>query len=230
MAKATSPTLPRDDRTVDSLALAAVILHGVACVVVVAYAISQRRSEHRLDAYGLAIIWCATFLTARIHEFIGQFLPPPGDTPLSGLHDRSLLALDGALYFALPLGLAAWIRWTFVRANPLPIFVAWLVAFGVPTAVYPAIRGEAWFRLAGAIHIAAFAGGAWAIIQWAKLRARPRPWHGIAIMASWVTTLPAASFLFWPDIYESYAIWLIRSLIGLHLWVIAMVGGAKWKS
>jgi hypothetical protein len=215
---------------VDSLALAAVILHGVACVVVVAYAISQRRSEQRLDAYGLAIIWCATFLTARIHEFIGQFLPPPGDTPLSGLHDRSLLALDGALYFALPLGLAAWIRWTFVRAKPLPIFVVWLLAVAVPTAVYPAIRGETWFHLAGLIHLVAFIGEMSAVRQWAKRREKPHPWHGIAIAAMGISTLPAISFFASPENFESYGNWVLRGLVGLHLWVLAMVGGAKWKS
>lgn len=212
------------------LSLASAVLHGLACVVCFAYAYAKRRSTERQDAINLALVWFGWLLLDFIVDLTDKALPPPNDIPFSGFRDRALLAVNNAAYFAWPLGMAAWIRWTFVHAKPLPIFVAWLVAFGVPTAVYPAIRGETWFRLAGAIHVAAFAGEAWAIIQWAKLRARPRPWHGIAIMAAWVTTLPAASFLFWPDVYESYAIWLIRSLIGLHLWVIATVGGAKWKS
>lgn len=216
--------------SVVDLPLAAAVLHGLACVVCFAYAYAKRRSSERQDAINLALVWFGWFILGNIVDLTDKALPPPSDIPFSGFRDRALLAVNNAAYLAWPLGMAAWIRWTFVRAKPLPIFVAWLVAVGVPTAAYPAIRGVQWFRLAGVIHLAAFALEIWAIIQWSKLRARPCPWHGIAIAASWVTTLPAASFLFWPDIFESYGIWILRALIGLHLWVLAMVGGARWRS
>lgn len=214
----------------DELALAAIILHGVACFVLVAYAIAQRRSEHRRDAFALAIVWCAMFLSARIGEFISELGTPDGDVPLSGLYERTLLAVEHALYFAWPLGLAAWMRWTFVRARALPLVVLWLLSFGVPTALYPLIRGSSWFRLAAAVHIIAFVLEIVAIRQWWKRREKPRPWHGVGIVASWVSTLPAIAFLFWPDSLDSYGLWALRGQICLHLWVLALMGGAKWMS
>ena len=106
----------------------------------------------------LALVWCAWFVASFARDFVVAALPPPGDAPLSGVVNRVLLALDGALYFAWPLGFLAWMRWTFVRAKPLPILLGWLLAFGIPTALYPAIRGAAWFRFAGMVHVVAFVG------------------------------------------------------------------------
>ena len=211
------------------LALASAVLHGLACVVCFAYAHAKRRSAERQYAFALALFWFGWFVFEILEDLTGQALPSPGDIPYSGLRNRALLAVNSAAYLAWPLGMAAWIRWTFVRANPLPMFIAWLVAFGVPTAVYPAIRGEAWFHLAGMIHLGAFIAEMSAVRQWAKLRARPRPWHGIAIAAMGISTLPAISFFASPENAESYGNWVLRGLIGLHLWVLAMVGGAKWK-
>ena len=214
----------------DRLPLAVAILHGVACIVTLAFAFVRRRSAERQDAFVLALVWCAWLVESFASDIVIAALPPPGDAPLSGVVNRVLLALDGALYFAWPLGFLAWIRWTFVRANPLPILLGWLLVFGIPTALYPAIRGAAWFRFAGLVHVAAFAGEVAAIVQWIKRREKPQPWHGAAIAASWVCALPALSFFSLPDVYESYANWVLRGLVGLHLWVLAMVGGAKWKS
>jgi peptidoglycan/LPS O-acetylase OafA/YrhL len=78
-----------------------------------------------------------------------------------------------------------------------------------------------------ASHVAAFIGEVAAIAQWVKRREKPQPWHGAGIAACWVSTLPALSFFSSPDVYESYANWVLRGLVGLHLWVLAMVGGAK---
>lgn len=214
----------------DSLALAVAVLHGLACVVLLAFAFVHRRTVDRQDAFAVALVWCAWFVAAVARDWIVGALPPPDDAPLHGLQNRVLLALDGALYFAWPLGIAAWVRWTFTRARPLPIVLGWILAFGIPTAVYPAIRGATWFRFAGLVHVTAFAIEAAAIMQWAKRRERPRPWHGIGIAAAWVSTLPALSFFSLPDVFESYANWVLRGLIGLHLWVLALMGGAKWRS
>ena len=212
------------------LALACVALHGIACVVTIAFAIAKRRSQERHDALVLAIVWCASFVGNWLHDATLAALPPPSPTPLSTFHDRALLAANGALYFAGPLGFATWIRWTFVRARPLPIFVAWVLAFGIPTALYPLIRGASWFLYASIVHIVAFIAEVTAIWQWAKRSERPRPWHGAGLFASWVTTMPSIAFLVSPGSEESYGNWLLRAAISLHLWVIALIGGATWKS
>lgn len=214
----------------DSLALAVAVLHGFACVVLLAFAFVHRRTVDRQDTFAVALVWCAWFVAAVARDWIVAALPPPDDAPLHGLQNRVLLALDGALYVAWPLGIAAWVRWTFTRAHPWPIALAWIAAFGIPTAVYPAIRGATWFRFAGVVHVAALAIAAPTIVHWAKRREHPRPWHGAAIAAAWVSTLPALSFFSLPDVFESYANWVLRGLIGLHLWVLALLGGAKWKS
>lgn len=211
------------------LAFASAVLQGLACVVCFAYAYARRSSPERQDALALACVWFGWFLLGIIEDLTGQALPAPSDVPLSGIRNRAILAVNSAAYLAWPLGMAAWIRWTFVRAKPLPFFFAWLVAFGIPTAVYPAIRGVGWFRLAGTIHIGAFIGEIVAIRQWAKRREKPQPWHGIALAAAGISTLPAISFFASPENFESYGNWVLRGLIGLHLWVLAMVGGAKWK-
>jgi hypothetical protein len=213
-----------------NLELACLVLHGAACVVTIAYAIVRRRSGERQMAYLLALTWTACFVSALMQPYVVNALSPPGDAPYSGIRDRTLLALNAALYFSWPLGIAAWIRWTFIRAKPWPILLAWLLAFGIPTAIYPAIRGVAWFRLAGAVHLAAFASEISAIVAWARRREKPEPWHGIGLAAAGICTLPAISFFALPESQESYGNWVLRGAIGLHLWVLAMIGGAKWKS
>jgi hypothetical protein len=214
---------------VDDLRLAAMILHSVACVVTIAYAVALRRSRARQDAFALAIVWCATFLSARAGESIRHLLPPPGDVPYYGFRNRALLVVECALYFAWPLGVAAWIRWTFVRARSWWIVGAWLLATGIPAVTYPLIRGSSWFRLAAVVHIVAFVFEISAIVKWTKRREKPQPWHGVAIATSWVSTMPAISFLVSPESAESYHTWFLGAVVGLHLWVIAMIGGSKWQ-
>ena len=212
------------------LSLAEVALHSAACIATLVYAIARRGSAERQMAFLLAFTWIGWIVVDLLQARVVAALPPPSDIPLSGMHDRVLLALDGALYFSWPLGIAAWIRWTFARAKPWPILLAWLLAFGIPTAIYPAIRGVAWFRLAGAVHLAAFASEISAIIEWARRREKPEPWHGIGLAAAGICTLPAISFFALPESQESYGNWVLRGAIGLHLWVLAMIGGAKWNS
>lgn len=214
----------------DKLALAVSVLHGIACVVSIAYAFARRRSADRQDAFLLAFVWCAWFVDSIVSDFVVAALPPPGDVPLSGMRDRVLLALDSALYFAWPLGLAAWIRWTFTRARPLPIVLGWLLAFGIPTAIYPALRGAAWFRFAGLVHVLAFVIETAAVLQWAKLRERPRPWHGVAIASTLLCSAPIFAFFALSEIRHDYSVWVLRALVALHLGTIAFVGGDLWGS
>ena len=214
----------------DDLALAVAVLHGAACIVAFVFAFVRRRTVDRHDAFALAIVWCAWFVAAIARDFVVAALPPPGDVPLSGMRDRVLLALDSALYFAWPLGLAAWTRWTFTRARPLPIVIGWLLAFGIPTAIYPSIRGLNWFRLAGTIHVLAFVIEAAAILQWAKLRERPRPWHGVAIASTLLCSAPIFAFFALSENRHDYSVWVLRALVALHLGTIAFVGGDLWGS
>lgn len=212
----------------DKLALAVAVVHGVACVVAGAYAFARRRSAERQDAFALALVWCAWFVAAFARDWIVAALPPPGDVPLSGVVNRVLLALDSALYFAWPLGVAAWVRWTFTRVRTLPIVLGWILAFGIPTAIYPALRGAAWFRFAGLVHVAAFAIEATAIVQWAKRRERPRPWHGVAIAATLLCSAPIFAFFASSEVRHDYIVWVLRALVTLHLGTVAFVGGDLW--
>jgi hypothetical protein len=212
----------------DHLSHAVAVLHALACIVTLAFAFVRRRSAERQDAFALALVWCAWLALDLTSDIVVAALPPPGDAPLSGVVNRVLLALDGALYFAWPLGFLAWIRWTFVRANPLPSLLGWLLAFGIPTALYPAIRGVSWFRLAGLVHVAVFAIEAAAIWQWAKLRERPRPWHSVAIASTLLCSAPIFAFFALSENRHDYSVWVLRALVALHLGTIAFVGGDLW--
>jgi hypothetical protein len=211
-----------------SLSLACQILHGLAIVTTIAFAFVRRHSADRQPTFLLAMVWAIWLTMDLARDFIVGALPPPGNVPLSGVVNRVLLALDGALYFAWPLGLAAWIRWTFVRASPLPILLGWILAFGIPTAIYPALRGANWFRFAGLVHVLAFAIEAAAIVQWAKRRERPRPWHGVAIAATLLCSAPIFAFFALSEIRQDYTVWVLRALVTLHLGTIAFVGGDLW--
>jgi hypothetical protein len=213
-----------------SLALASAVLHGAACVLCLVYAYARRCSAERQRAYVLAIVWCGGFALALLHGWFVAALPPPGPEPFFDLKNRTLLALDGAAYFASPLGILAWIRWAFIRSRPWPIALAWVALSLVPVAVYPALVGRAWFRYAGAIHVAALAGEIAAIASWARLRELPRPWHSIAIVATPLCAFPAIPFFASTnEAREGYLLWVLRGLVCLHLWCLAVLGGDLWN-
>ena len=211
------------------LALASVTLHGVACAMALVHAYARRRSPDKADAYALALVWCAWFVAARAHDVTVRALPPPGP-PLSRPLDLALLALAGALYFAWPALILGWIRWTFLRARTWPVVLLWLVAWGIPAAVYPAIRGTSWFQYAGAFHLAALVGEVVAIGQWVRRREPPRAWHVIALGAVPICAFPAIPFFASGEARAGYLIWVLRGLVGLHLWCIAVLGGDLWLS
>jgi hypothetical protein len=203
-------------------------LHAAACCVTLAYAYACRRSVERREALAVALVWCVGFLVLLLSDVVVGALPPPSNVPLSGIRNRTLLAVDGALYFASPLGLATWVRWTFVRARPLAMLIPWVLAFGVPTVVYPAIRGELWFRYAAIVQIFALSVSFVAIAQWVRRIERPRPWHILAFAATLFCNIPIIPFLASPDVRPDYVIWVVRAFIALHLGVIAILGGDLW--
>ncbi len=212
-----------------SLALTSAVLHGAACVLCLVYAYARRRSKERQAAYLLAIVWCGWFGLAVLRDLIVNALPPPGPEPLSGLRNRTLLALDVVLYFAWPAGSLAWIRWIFLRAYSWPLLVIWLGTSGLMTARYPALGGEAWFHYAGGLHLAALAVEIATIAIWARRRKPPRPWHAIAVVAAPISAFPALPFLTSGEARASYLVWVLRGLVALHLWCIAVLGGDLWN-
>lgn len=212
-----------------SLGLAASVFHGAVCVLLIVNTFIHRRSTNQQAAHSLTAVWCVWFVLARIRDVVAAELPPPGPAPLSGLVDRTLLALDTAAYFAWPALILGWVRWSFRGSRPLPVVIAWLAAWALPTAVYPAIRGAAWFRYAGAIHLAALAGEVIVIAQWIRRREAPKVAHVVALAAVPICAIPAIPFLASAEARAGYLVWVLRGLVALHLWVIAVVGGDLWR-
>jgi hypothetical protein len=212
-----------------TLALASAVLHGAACVLCLMYAFAKRRSEDRQAAYVLAIVWCGWFGVALLCDVTAAALPPPSPEPLSGLKNRALLAVDSALHLAWPMGILAWVRWSFRGSRPWPVVLAWLVSWGLPTAVYPAIRGASWFWYAGAIHVAALVGEIAAISSWVRRREHPRPWHVAGFVAAAASAFPVIPFFVSSEARAGYLIWVLRGLVVSHLALIAVVGGELWS-
>jgi hypothetical protein len=207
------------------LSFAVLALHGLACVVSLAFAFVRRRA----DASALALFWCSALVVDWIGIAVVELLPAPSTLPLTTVRDRFLLACSWMLYFALPMGRVAWIRWTFVRARVWPCVAAWIFAFGVPTLLYPLIRGQSWVRFAGIIEFLAFVAEAVAIAQWIPRRERPQPWHILAFAVTLFCLAPIFAYFVWPEVQSAYDVWVQYSLIVLHLGVIAILGGDLWR-
>lgn len=212
-----------------SLAHAAIVLHGAACVLFLVYAYALRRSKERQAAYVIALVWLAWFGLDRVHAALVEAIPPPDVEPIASFKARTLLDLERAVYLAWPALFLGWIRWTFSNARPWPVVLAWVAVSALPSAIYPALRGESWFRYAGAIHGAALIGEVAAIVSWARLREPPRPWHSIAIVAAGMCAFPAIPFFASAEARAGYLIWVLRALVALHLSVLAVVGGELWN-
>ncbi|WP_153818574.1 hypothetical protein [Polyangium spumosum] len=212
-----------------SLDQVALVLHGAACLLCLAYAYARRRSADRQAAFVLACVWCGWLVLDWLYEWTLDALPLPGPEPLSGLKDRTFLALNSAFFFAWPAGILAWVRWTFKGSRPWPVALAWFAAWALPTAIYPALRGATWFHYAGALHLAALAGELAAFASWARLREPPRPWHSVAIVAIPMCAFPAIPFFASAEARAGYLLWVLRGLVALHLACIAVLGGDLWN-
>ena len=212
-----------------NLALAAIVLHVAAIAICLWYAVLMRHSTSRNAAILLALVWLGGFILNQAHTVVVHAFPPPGTTPYAGARNLALLALAHALYFAWPALILAWVRWSFRRSHPWPVVLAWLVAWGLPTAVYPAIRGATWYHFAGALHLAALAVEIASIAVWVRKREAPRFWHVAGMVAACMTALPAIPFLSPNEAREGYLLWVLRGLILGHLSIVAIVGGELWS-
>lgn len=192
------------------------------------YAYARRRSTDRQAAYVLALVWCGWFAVDQLHHELVEALSLPKSEARAGVSLRALLNIERAVYLAWPAGILAWVCWTFRRSNPWPIVLAWLAASVLPIVVHPALRGDAWFRYAGAIHLAALAGELAAFVSWARLREPPRPWHAVAIVAIPMCSFPAIPFFASGEARAGYLLWVLRGLVALHLGCIAVLGGDLW--
>jgi len=102
------------------LSFAVLTLHVLACIVSVVFAFVRRRAE----ASALALYWCSVLVVERMFTALMELLPAPSALPLTTVRDRFLLACSWMVYFAVPMGRVAWIRWTFVRARVWPCVAA----------------------------------------------------------------------------------------------------------
>ncbi len=207
------------------LSFAVLVLHGLACVAALAFAFVRRRAE----ASALTLFLCSALVVDRMRIAVDALLPPPSALPLATVRDRFLLACSWMLYFAVPMGRVAWVRWTFVRARVWPCVAAWIFAFGVPTVLYPLMRGQSAFRFAGIVEFLAFVGEVVAIAQWIPRRERPQPWHILAFAATLFCLAPIFAYFVWPEVQSAYDVWVQYSLVVLHLGVIAILGGDLWR-
>lgn len=211
-----------------SLEFAAAVLHGIACVLCLAYAYARRRSQHRQAANILAVVWFGWLVLALLREWVVNALPPPGPEPLTGLLNRTLLALDTSLYLAWPFGILAWILWTFRGLRPRGTLIAWILASIPPIAFYPKLGGDRWFHYAAALHIVVLYLEIDAIFAWIRRRKPPAPWHVAGFVAAAAAAFPAIPFLASSEARAGYLVWVLRGLVTAHLAMIAIVGGDLW--
>ena len=211
-----------------TLADVQIVLHAAASAFCIWHAVGKRNTADRGPAYLLAFVWTIYFILDQAHTALVGSIPSPDVEPIASTKTRFLFNLEGSLYFVWPAGFLAWIRWTFRRARPWPVVLAWLAASALSVAV-PAFRGAAWFRFAGALHLAALAVEIASIVVWVRKREAPRPWHVAGMVAACMTALPAIPFLSPNEAREGYLLWVLRGLILGHLSIVAIVGGELWS-
>ena len=213
-----------------NLGTAAIVLNAAASAVCIWYAVRKRNTADRDSAYLLAFVWLAGLGLDLLHTAIVGAIPGPDVEPLLSLKTRIILATERAIYLAWPALILAWFRWTFRRARPWPVVLAWLAASALPVAVPALLRGARWFPYAGALHLAALAGEIAAFVPWVRLREAPRPWHVGGMVAASIAAFPAIPFFASSEARAGYLIWVLRGLVLGHLAIIAIVGGDLWNT
>lgn len=196
-------------------------------VVALAWAVAQKRPEHRYAAGALSVGLVADVVRKAILVWV---LVPAQETagtaPLTGLA-RVACDLDNALFLAYPAALVALSLWTFLRLRPWAVAAVYVLIVAGLAIAYPLSRGEVLARVYVAANLAAVAVTVGVFIMWLWRREPPTLTHGVTALLGGTELATLIPYRF--SIFTSWTI-ARASYMTLYAILIILYGGIVWGS
>ncbi len=206
-----------------SLWIAAAVLYAV--VVALAWAVAERRPDHRPVAWLLTLGLAVDVVRAGIQANVLQpTRAAMGTGPFHGFA-RAAFNVDEALFLAWPAGIAVCAAWVFLKRRPWPVLAVYGLVAATVMGTYPTVRGAALARVYLGVELAALVVGLGSFITWAWKRETPNLTHVVTLL---LVAVELATLL--PFNKGPFVSWSLAQASCMTLYVVLTVvyGGVLW--